>query len=157
MTDTRRVVGGVVWAKASAISRDAGRIYGSHADSKWIHGIMLEVITKKPDGARRATTLIKAMYQFGPQGKMKIIGLQQLKARNPNPISPSIQRGSTPTTTTTNNVPPSLQNPSGEQATNETTAPVSPPVTNAAVAASGTAPGSASSSNSSSTSTVLPR
>ena len=76
--DTRRVVGGSVWAKATAISNDSRRIYGVDADKMWLHGEVTEVLVNRPEGARRATTLIKAKYKVGNSEKVKILGLAQL-------------------------------------------------------------------------------
>ena len=81
--DPRRVVGGSVWAKATAVSNDSRRIYGVEVDKLWIHGTVLEVLVSRPDGARRATTLIKAKYMIGTSKKVKVLGLGQLKKENP--------------------------------------------------------------------------
>ena len=81
--DPRRVVDGSVWAKATAVSNDSRRIYGVEVDKLWIHGTVLEVLVSRPDGARRATTLIKAKYMIGTSEKVKVLGLGQLKKENP--------------------------------------------------------------------------
>jgi Transposase IS4 len=85
MVDPRRVVGNPVWAKAMHVSRDCRRIYGADVDKMWLRGTVLECMTSKPDGARRATTLIKASYQVGNGERVKIINIAQLKKDNPNP------------------------------------------------------------------------
>ena len=35
-SDPRRVIGGAVWAKSTAVSNDSRRIYGVEADKTWI-------------------------------------------------------------------------------------------------------------------------
>ena len=83
-SDPRRVIGGAVWAKSTAVSNDSRRIYGVEADKTWIVGEVLEVLVNRPEGARRATTLIKAKYRIGEScKKIKILGLSQLKKENP--------------------------------------------------------------------------
>ena len=47
----------------------------------------MEVLTHRPEGSRRATTLIKAKYNVGDFEKVKIINLAQLKKDNPNPVA----------------------------------------------------------------------
>ena len=81
--DPRRVVGGVVWAKATAVSNDSRRIYGVDADKHWLQGQVTDVIVNRPEGSRRATTLIRAKYRVGEVEKEKILGLAQLKKDNP--------------------------------------------------------------------------
>ena len=82
--DPRRIVGGSVWAKATAISNDSTRIYGVDADKMWIRGEVMDVLVNRPEGARRATTLIKAKYSVGNSEKVKILGLGQLKKEDPS-------------------------------------------------------------------------
>jgi hypothetical protein len=72
MVDSRRVVGNSVWAKEMHVSRDCRRINGADVDKIWICGTVLECMTSSPDGARRATTLIKASYQVGNGERVKI-------------------------------------------------------------------------------------
>ena len=58
--DTRKVVGGFVWAKAAAVSHDSKRIYGQLLDDTWLRGTILEVSSSKASVAsRRSTTYIK--------------------------------------------------------------------------------------------------
>jgi hypothetical protein len=107
MVDPRRVVGNPVWAKAMHVSRDCRQIYGADVDKMWICGTVLECMTSKPDGARRATTLIKASYQVGNGEPVKIINIAQLKKDDPNPLpvvetqqaTPSHENVETPQTT----------------------------------------------------------
>ena len=85
MTDPRRIVGGTVWAKTTAVSRDCKRIYGVECDKIYISGVVLEVLNHRPEGARRSTTLIKAKFQVGDGERIKVINVAQLKKDNPNP------------------------------------------------------------------------
>ena len=87
--DPRRVVGGVVFARATAVSNDSRRIFGVDADKLWIQGEVLEVLVNRPEGARRATTHIKARYKVGDSEKVKIILLSQLKKENPASVLPN--------------------------------------------------------------------
>ena len=92
MPDPRQVVGGEVWAKAAAVSRDFKRILGNQFEKTWIRGEVLRVEKRKAsDAAKRATTYIVAKYpcevQDGVQQyKEKEIPLQTLKEKNPNDI-----------------------------------------------------------------------
>jgi hypothetical protein len=83
--DTRRIVGGSVWAKAEAVSRDAKRIFGAGIKTKFLEGIVQEVIVRRSETVKRATTYIKASYMVGLVPKVKILCLQTLKAADPNP------------------------------------------------------------------------
>jgi Transposase IS4 len=87
--DPRRVVGGFAWAKALHVSKDARRIYGVDVDRKWLRGTVLEVITSRPEGSRRATTMVKARFQVGNTEKVKCINLAQTKKDDPNATAPS--------------------------------------------------------------------
>ena len=49
--DPRRIVGGSVWAKATAVSNDSRRIYGVDADKHWLRGEVVEVLVSRPEGA----------------------------------------------------------------------------------------------------------
>ena len=91
--DPRRVVGGVVFAKATAVSNDSRRILGVEADKLWLQGEVLEVLVNRPDGARRATTHIKARYKLGDSEKVKIILLSQFKKENPASVLPNPENG----------------------------------------------------------------
>jgi Transposase IS4 len=51
--------------------------------------VVLEVLSHRPEGARRATTLIKAKYKVGDGERVKVSNLCQLKKDNPNPEPPS--------------------------------------------------------------------
>jgi len=81
--DSRREVGGLVWAKAEAVSRDAKRVYGAAVSEKHLMGTVLEVSVAKPDGAKRAVTYITARYKIGDTEKDKKLSLQTLKAQEP--------------------------------------------------------------------------
>ena len=84
MPDPRRIVGGTVWARAEAVSKDAKRIYGSNSSTTWLRGIVLEVITqRKSAAAKRATTYVKALYMCGNTEKVTILPLQVLKEQDP--------------------------------------------------------------------------
>lgn len=143
--DPRRVVGGSVWARATHVSRDARRIYGVDADKKWLRGIVLEVLTSRPEGSRRATTLVKARYQVGDSEKIKLINLAQLKKEDqgttgeappPAPGSPeNLEQSSgdmpplplgegTPAATTANTTVPGTTDTSSSTSTGSTRAPV---------------------------------
>ena len=66
-----------MWAKATAVSRDSRRIYGVDVDKLYLRGTVLEVmVSSRPEGARRASTLIKARYTVGDRELVKIISLQ---------------------------------------------------------------------------------
>ena len=97
--DPRRVVGGSVWAKSTAISNDSRRIFGVDADKLWVEGVVLEVLVNRPEGARRATTVIKARYKIGDTEKTAVIGLAQLKKQNPvaEPAEPAQPAAVAPT------------------------------------------------------------
>jgi Transposase IS4 len=82
--DTRRCVGGFVWAKAEAVSRDAKRVYGRELDNTWLRGTVLEVLTnKRNESSKRTTTYIKARYMVGRMEKEAIIPLASLKRTDP--------------------------------------------------------------------------
>ena len=87
--DPRRVVGGTVWAKATAVSNDSRRIYGVDADKHWLRGEVIEVLVSRPEGSRRASTLIRARYRVGEVDKDKILTLGQLKKDNPVEQAPA--------------------------------------------------------------------
>ena len=97
--DPRRVVGGSVWAKSTAISNDSRRIFGVEANKLWVEGVILEVLVNRPEGARRATTVIKARYKIGDTEKTAVIGLAQLKKQNPvaEPAEPAQPAAVAPT------------------------------------------------------------
>jgi Transposase IS4 len=93
MPDLRRVVGGSVWARAEAVSRDAKRIYGSEVGNTWLHGTVLEVLTgRKNATAKRATTYVKATYHCGNTEKVVTLPLQVLKDKDPRvlPVAPPV-------------------------------------------------------------------
>ena len=91
--DPRRIVGGSVWAKATAVSNDSRRIYGVDADKHWLRGEVVEVLVSRPEGARRATTLIRAKYKVGESEKEKILGLAQLKKDDPSLVPSMVNDG----------------------------------------------------------------
>jgi hypothetical protein len=81
--DPRRVIGATVYAKALQVSHDSRRIYGADVDKKWLKGTVTEVMIHRPEGARRSTTMIKALYYVGNSEKVKILNLQNLKKDDP--------------------------------------------------------------------------
>jgi hypothetical protein len=87
MADPQRIVGGTVWAKSTAVSRDCKRIYGVECDKIWLRGTVMEVLIHRPEGARRSTTLIKANYTIGDGQRVKVINIAQLKKDDPNPVA----------------------------------------------------------------------
>jgi Transposase IS4 len=89
MADTRRVVGGSCWAKAESVSHDAKRVYGGKSESTWLKGTVLEVISRRPEGAKRSVNYVKASYMVGNAEKVKILSLQVLKAKDPSPPPPT--------------------------------------------------------------------
>ena len=103
--DSRVVVGGAVWARAEAISRDYKRILGNQFKTKWIGGVVVRVEKRKTTAAgKRATTYVTGKFPCGKDDttkqviyKEKELSLQTLKDRDPNAVEPS---------TVTNNVAP---------------------------------------------------
>ena len=84
MPDTRRIIGGDVWARADAVSRDARRIYGSEINNTWLRGIVLEVMCQRKSAtSKRSTTYVKAAYRCGNMQKVTILPLQVLKDKDP--------------------------------------------------------------------------
>ena len=82
--DERRIIGGFVWAKADAVSRDAKRIYGKELARTWLRGTVLQVLSqKKTPAQKRASTYIKALYMVGLTEKVAIITISRLKATDP--------------------------------------------------------------------------
>jgi len=120
--DSRREVGGLVWAKAEAVSHDCKRIYGAGIVDKWLPGTVLEVISKKSPQAKRATTYILARYKCVETSKDVAIALQSLQAQNlkPEVIPPANNN----TNTNTNTNPPS-----GGSNNNDVTPPPPPTTT----------------------------
>jgi hypothetical protein len=87
--DARRVVGGFVWAKADAVSRDAKRIYGRELPNTWLRGTVMEVVSqKKTPAQKRATTYIRAHFRVGTETKVALIPLQSLKDSDPRVVPP---------------------------------------------------------------------
>jgi Transposase IS4 len=152
MADPRRVVGGSVWAKATAVSRDCKRIYGVDCDKIWLHGTVLEVLNHRPEGAKRSTTLINAKFKVGDGERVKTIGLSQLKKDNPNPPSetappPAQNSASSPEnpeqSSVTNNGVPCI--PAGTPTnTTENTAPTAPGTAQTSATATTNSTGTAS-------------
>jgi len=67
-------VGGIVWAKADAISHDCKRVYATGHENKWIFGTVLEVHkAKKSNKSKRATKYVKASYKVGEVTKEKLV------------------------------------------------------------------------------------
>ena len=93
MADTQRVVGGSCWTKKEAVSHDAKRVYGAKSESTWLKGTVLEVIVKRPEGAKRSVNYIKARYMVGNEEKIKVLSLQVLKAKDPAPPPPASVAG----------------------------------------------------------------
>ena len=84
MPDTCRDIGGSVWARAEAVSRDAKRIYGIEAGNTWLRGVVLDVMTQRKNAAsRRSTTYVRASYMCGNTEKVTILPLQVLKDKDP--------------------------------------------------------------------------
>ena len=93
--DSRVVVGGTVWARAEAISRDFKRILGNQFKTKWIRGIVLSVEKRKAsEHAKRSTTYVEGKYPCGEdkQGeqlnKTVFLSLGTLKAKDPFEVPP---------------------------------------------------------------------
>lgn len=102
--DSRKMIGGLCYAKAEAVSRDAKRIYGVLLPETWIPGTVMEVINHKADNAKRATTYIKAQYKIGNKIHEKSIPLQSLKAQAPEgpPTCATAEEAGVTTTTNEN-------------------------------------------------------
>ena len=88
--DSRVVVGGTVWARAEAISRDFKRILGNQFKTKWIEGTVISVAKRKSsEASKRATTYVEAKYPCGVDKvrgqlyKTKELSLGTLKAKDP--------------------------------------------------------------------------
>ena len=76
-----------------------GEFYGTEVTDKWLHGIVIEVMSQRRNAnSKRATTYVKANYRCGDAFKIAILPLQVLKERNP----------SVPVAAPVNNVPASL-------------------------------------------------
>ena len=158
--DTRKIVGGVVFAKAEAVSHDCKRIYGGAGLSKKrLRGTVLEVLSRKGDGAKKSTTYIKALYKVGTNDKEKILALQSLKAVDPNPtepVPPPPDSAPSPTAVSTQHrndeteSPAALSDSSPAAAT--TTMPTGGVSTNGSLSTPGTSSSTGTSSTSSSSS-----
>ena len=130
--DTRRVVGGFVWARADAVSHDCKRIYGAGLRDKWLRGTVLSVHTKKPDGAKRGTTFVIARFTVGDKEYEPELTLQTLKAEDPatlavRPPSPPHEHAPPPAAVPMDNnqlenVQPTIE-PLGSEQSDETNAP----------------------------------
>ena len=105
MPDPRRQVGGHVWAKADAVSKECKRVFGAAVSRTWLQGTVVEVISQRNEGAKRATTMIKACYTVGHMEKLVCIPLQSLKEKDPTATTPEAPDG-------TNNSPSSSENAS---------------------------------------------
>jgi hypothetical protein len=80
MPDTRRVIGGTVWARAEAVSHDAKRIYGAQLSRTWLRGTVSAITsTLRREYSKRATTFVTATYRLGNNDYVKILPLQMLK------------------------------------------------------------------------------
>ena len=99
--DVRRQVGGTVWAKADAVSREAKRVYGAAVGRTWLRGSVLEVLSRRNEGGKRAVTYVRGLYMVGNKEVEATISLQTLKDKDPNsPGTPS-----TPSNTLSNIAP----------------------------------------------------
>ena len=91
MPDTRRIIGGDVWARADAVSRDARRIYVSKVSNIWLQGIVMEVMCQRKNVmSKRSTTYVKAVYRCGNTQKTTILPLQVLKDKDPTRAAPTV-------------------------------------------------------------------
>ena len=82
-------MGGFVWARADTVSHDCKRIYyGSGLKDKWLRGTVLRVIQKKPEGAKRGTTIVVARFTVGGKEYEPELSLQTLKAEDPTAAEP---------------------------------------------------------------------
>ena len=87
MPDPRRDIGGSVWARAEAVSKDAKRIYGTESGTTWLRGVVLEVLTQRKNASsKRSTTYVKATYMCGNTQKITILPLQVLKDKDPSDV-----------------------------------------------------------------------
>jgi len=105
--DTRKVVGGSVFAKADAVSHNCKRIFGAGLKSKWLRGIVLECLSLTKDGNKRATTYIKARFIIaeGTNEVEKILPLSSLKDHDPTLAA---QEAAAAAESPTNRPPPSV-------------------------------------------------
>jgi len=131
--DTRRIVDGLCYAKAEAVTHDAKRIYGAATSETWLPGTVLEVINHKPDNAKRATTYILAKYKVGNTEHEKSIPLQSLRANVPLVLETA---ATTTAATTNDNENPTTAPPAGDVNNNNGT----PPATDTPIAATTTPP-----------------
>ena len=161
--DSRVIVGGTVWARAEAVSRDFKRILGNQFKSTWVKGVVLRVEKRKAHAAaKRSTTYVEARYPCGEDREKKqlfketFLSLQTLKDKNPQapdtlPAVPLTNTTSPDTNTTvpvaTGNVQPTAEDtttPTGIANAVPEVPPAMPPLT-------GGTQGSAGSNNSTST------
>ena len=94
---------------------------------KWLRGTVVNVIVKKPDGAKRATTFVVARFTIGGRDYEPELSLQTLKAEDPTaaPTAPAVPPPVPPGEGNPLPMEPPLpvQNPPTEQAMATTTAP----------------------------------
>ena len=120
--DTRRVVGGICWAKATSVSNDSRRIYGVDTGKIWLCATVLEVLSVRAEGAQRSSTLVKATYTVGSVEKVKLLNIAQLKKENPEaavvpPVIPPVE-----------NAPAQLQENVGQAGSSDTPPALQPTV-----------------------------
>jgi len=150
--DTRKVIGGLAWARADAVSHDAKRICGAGLGEKSVPGTVLDVEHRKPEDAKRSVTCIKASYKIGNIAKEKTLAMQSLKAQDP-----SDQADANATTTTAGTTENSNENPSGGQSgdvDNDDGVAAGTTTTTAATTATTPTPGGGSGEEESSTSSA---
>ena len=94
--DSRVVVGGAVFARAEAISRDFKRILGNQFKTKWIEGVVVRAEKRKAsDAAKRATTYVTGKYPCGKDAtgqqeyKVRELPLQSVKDKDPSTLATS--------------------------------------------------------------------
>jgi len=132
--DSRREVGGLVWAKADSISHDFNRTFGARHADKWLLGTVLEAYkTKKNANSKRTTTYVTASYKVGDITKEKLLSLQTLQPQDPTvvaaapaPLAPPDNSDATNVGGTNNNEtpppPPTTTTPATAAAAAATTA-----------------------------------
>jgi Transposase IS4 len=108
MSDSRRVVGGSVFAKAEAVSKDCKRIYGALLGSTWLKGTVLEVISRRSEHAKRSSTYIKAKFMVGNTEKVTVLSLQTLKDKDPSVVAVVVPPEVTTQPTVEDGDPPAL-------------------------------------------------
>jgi hypothetical protein len=81
MPDSRRVIGGALWARADAVTHDAKRVYGAALSKTWLKGTVIELSsTRTHEHSKRSTTFVTASYMVGNKEYVKILPLAVTKA-----------------------------------------------------------------------------